>query len=172
MNEIPLESLRACVDAWAASTSFRRRGFARSMPVTGVRFQVVHHVILESQYEERTTAWVDVPYPGGPVDGPENGPTPQPWQMSIPDAPAWFEDATKRYDVPRSESVHVCPGCDGAGDVRCHACFGSRSIDCSNCRGTGRVTVQDVSEKVHSNGRRERRVVKRDVASDVLTRPG
>lgn len=164
MQELPLEVLRQRVDAWAETTTFRQRGFAATMPVQRVAVQVSHHVRLESQYEERTTAWEDVPYPGGPVDGSENGPVPGPWEMRIPDAPPWFDDTTKRYDVPHSESVLVCPRCDGARELRCGGCGGSQRVACSACGGDGRVVVRDVSEKVHANGRRERRVDTRQVS--------
>lgn len=164
MQELPLEVLRQRIDAWAETTTFRQRGFAATMPVQRVAIQVAHHVRLESQYEERTTAWEDVPYPGGPVDGPENGPVPGPWEMRIPDAPSWFVDATQRYGVPHSESIQVCPRCDGARELRCGGCGGSKRVSCATCGGDGRVVVRDVAEKVHANGKRERRVATRQVA--------
>lgn len=164
MNDLPIEALRARIDAWAATTSFRQRGFAKGMEITSSVSHIVHHIFLESQYEERTTAWVDVPYPGGPVSGPELGAPPDPLTMSVSDVPPHFVDSRARYDVPRTESIHVCPGCGGAGDVRCGSCAGSREVSCGNCRGDGRVKVQNFAEKTHANGRRERRVETRDVA--------
>lgn len=61
---------------------------------------------LETFCEGRDTGYVNEPYRGGPVDGPQNGPPPPPW--AIPCQPnGMFETHTKEMEVPHTATVRV-----------------------------------------------------------------
>ena len=64
---------------------------------------------LETFCEGRTTARTEIPFPGGVIDGPFNGPPPMPWD--IPCAPAQhFADQVYKLPVPHTEEVRVSEG--------------------------------------------------------------
>jgi hypothetical protein len=63
---------------------------------------------LETFCEGRNTGYINEPYRGGPVDGPQNGPPPPPW--AIPCQPnGMFDSHTKKMEVPcnRILVIHI-----------------------------------------------------------------
>ena len=62
---------------------------------------------LETFTEGRTTKKKKKPYKGGPVDGPENGPAPMPWEINCPPK-SFFKDDKIKKEVPHTAKVKVC----------------------------------------------------------------
>lgn len=62
---------------------------------------------LETFTEARKTGFMHVPYRGGPVDGPENGPPPPPWAIHCL-ADSMFHTHVKKMEVPHTATVRVC----------------------------------------------------------------
>ena len=61
---------------------------------------------LETFTEKRQTKWKFVPYFGGPLDGPHNGPAPMPWDIQVQRPPV-FQNENRNIPIPRTESVKV-----------------------------------------------------------------
>jgi len=96
------------------------------------------HYHLESWGETRTTAYVTVPYRGGYIDGPQNGPAPGPWDIIVPIPSEFFKKDKTTLPVPHTETVMPCHNCHGAGQVRCWSCHGKGNDECFTCNGRGR----------------------------------
>ena len=47
---------------------------------------------------------------GLPIDGPQNGPAPQPWDIAV-NPPAMFKNSSSRLEVPHTASVKVTLYC-------------------------------------------------------------
>lgn len=101
---------------------------------------------LETFTEGRKTAWEYEPYSGSlsspvwlvvyvvhclvagqVVDGPLNGPAPQPWSISAHPGQL-FHDHEKHFEVPHTASVKPCHNCTGSGFTRCWRCHGSTRV--------------------------------------------
>lgn len=61
---------------------------------------------METFTEARKTGFQHVPYRGGPVDGPENGIPPPPWQIHCL-ADSMFHTHVKKMEVPHTATVRV-----------------------------------------------------------------
>ena len=65
--------------------------------------------------------------PGQPVDGPQNGPAPGPWDISAHPG-EMFKDHMRTFEVPHTASVKVCHGCMGVGMNTCRRCLGCGQV--------------------------------------------
>lgn len=100
------------------------------------------HYTLETFCEGRNTGYVNEPYRGGPVDGPQNGPPPPPW--AIPCQPnGMFDTHTKKMEVPHTATIRPCHDCDAMGYHRCWRCGGWGQTMCDHCGGDGQVWNTD-----------------------------
>ena len=70
------------------------------------------------------------------IDGPQNGPAPQPWDILVSPS-EMFKDETVQVQVPHTEYVDRCPKCFGRGHVQCKGCHGRGSDQCAFCHGSG-----------------------------------
>ena len=61
---------------------------------------------LETYSEGRSTGYVDVPYTGGVVDGPEHGAAPPPWDIPC-QADNLFVNQVKKLEVPHTATLKV-----------------------------------------------------------------
>ena len=112
------------------------KGAAQDLNFNDLKSSSAFHYTMESYTEERTTEWKYEPYNGKPIDGPEYGPAPGPWD--IPAKPAQlFKSETRLIEVPHTASVKPCHHCFASGFVRCHKCHGRGSSRCWTCNGTG-----------------------------------
>ncbi|ELU17182.1 hypothetical protein CAPTEDRAFT_73168, partial [Capitella teleta] len=136
------------------------KGAAQSMVVRDRESTSAFHYTLETFTEGRHTAWAYEGFRGQPVDGPQNGIPPAPWD--IPAAPnQLFLNGKVAVEVPHTASVKVCHTCLGACKVRCHRCYGFGRVRCSSCRGSGSKSHMRNGEHVtsrctfcHGHGRR------------------
>ena len=71
---------------------------------------------LETFCEGRTSAWTEVPYPGGPIDGPMNGPPPLPWNILFA-PPEQFKDQVALMPVPHTDEIRVSRCCSTHSDT-------------------------------------------------------
>ena len=62
---------------------------------------------LETFCEGRSTGYVHEPFMGQPIDGPQNGIPPPPWQIPCV-ADQMFHDHTKLLEVPHTAVIKVC----------------------------------------------------------------
>lgn len=65
--------------------------------------------------------------PGQPIDGPENGPPPEPWSIVVP-IPALFQGGQRKMEVPHTAHVRECGRCVGNCKVRCESCYGRGGV--------------------------------------------
>jgi hypothetical protein len=116
-------------------------GAAKDMDIANMASTSAFHYVLESFGEARSTAWQFVPYKGGPVDTPMNGPAPLPWDIPIY-ATDRFKGETKRLEVPHTASIKVCHRCIGLGRLRCHHCCGRGRSNCTCCGGYTQIGTE------------------------------
>ncbi|KAI1308959.1 Protein SSUH2 -like protein [Halotydeus destructor] len=94
---------------------------------------------LDTMYEKRAIVAATVPWHGEEIDGPFNGPSPDPWDIPVfPAEP--FKSAEVRSEVPHTAHTQTCFKCQGEGRVRCSFCDGFAIRDrrpCVGCSGSG-----------------------------------
>lgn len=113
-----------------------------------MKILIILQYVLETYCEARKTKRKEVPYHNEPVDGPFNGPPPQPW--AIPCAPkATFVNEVVKMPVPHTEEVRTCGRCMGSGSITCGRCNGCGRDRCAGCGGDGRVTRMEVVDGHH-----------------------
>ncbi|XP_055943699.1 protein SSUH2 homolog isoform X2 [Argiope bruennichi] len=112
------------------------KGAARDMAITEIKHSMAFHYTLETFTEKRTTCWAFEPYNGGPVDRPDSGEAPFPWD--IPSSPpSYFTNHAIQLEVPYTASIKVCHVCGGPGRKRCSTCSGKGYEYCFHCHGDG-----------------------------------
>lgn len=94
------------------------------------------HYTIESYTESRSTEWAYEPYNGQPIDGPQNGPAPGPWDIQSKPSQV-FKDEIRKIEVPHTASVKPCHHCFASGFIRCHRCHGRGRNRCFSCNGSG-----------------------------------
>ncbi|XP_071984446.1 protein SSUH2 homolog [Engystomops pustulosus] len=82
---------------------------------------------LETFTETRMWGWKDLPYYGGDLDGPSNGPAPYAWEVKV-NSPDWFVAEKKLLPVPHTSEVKLCSHCGGVGRTRCLDCIGTGMV--------------------------------------------
>jgi hypothetical protein len=65
---------------------------------------------MESFSENRSTKKKKIPYKGGKVDGPDNGPAPKAWDISVKPKSEFKDDKVKK-EVPHTAKVKVSSEC-------------------------------------------------------------
>ncbi|WAR26710.1 SSUH2-like protein [Mya arenaria] len=110
-------------------------GAAQSLRFTDLQHYSAFHYTLETFGEARSTTWAYDPYTSQPIDGPQNGPAPGPWDIQAA-PPSMFQNQQSHIEVPHTASVKVrCTSCAGRGHTmvyrngeqeheRCHWCHG------------------------------------------------
>lgn len=116
------------------------KGAAEKMTIKELQSSTSYHYILETYTEERSTKWDFDPFHGQPVDGPQNGPAPGPWDIAATFKEV-FKNETQHHEVPHTAYVKDCHKCSAKGHVRCGRCHGRGRVKCGSCRGTGRKRV-------------------------------
>ncbi|XP_061187104.1 protein SSUH2 homolog [Saccostrea echinata] len=104
----------------------------KEMTITRHNGLTAYHYTLETFTESRQTECKREPHRGGRVDGPENGPSPSPWDV-LCNAEKIFHNQEKKIKIPHTEYVRPCNDCMGLGYIQCSECRGSGTKDCS-CR--------------------------------------
>ncbi|CAH1803108.1 unnamed protein product, partial [Owenia fusiformis] len=121
---------------------------AKEMAIQNIAPSSALHYTLETFSEARSTGYAEEPYRGQPIDGPEMGMPPGPWQ--IPCEPnSHFNNHTKKIEVPHTARVQPCHVCMGRGFNRCYRCHGRGQVRCHSCGGDGRVTRHDAEGHAH-----------------------
>eukprot|EP00128_Syssomonas_multiformis_P004748 Colp12_sorted_trinity150504_noHs@9960 len=124
-------------------------GAAKKATFTKMQPSDSFHYSLETYTEARRADWVHEPYRGTPIDGPQNGPAPGPWDIySVPDT--MFVNQTKFFEVPHTAYVRQCHTCHGSTMVRCSRCCGAGRTRCTWCHGRG----HQVHHRTDQNGHR------------------
>jgi DnaJ-class molecular chaperone len=82
---------------------------------------------LETFSEKRETEWKYRGYRGGEINGEENGPIPNKWDVKVDTPESFSRKMKENFVMPHSEEVKTC-----------HCCLGSGKQDCSACDGLGR----------------------------------
>ncbi|KAL4226364.1 Protein ssuh2 [Mactra antiquata] len=125
---------------------------AKEMSVLKFEGITALHYILETFGEGRNTKNAYVPYRGGPVDGPHNGPAPPPW--AIPCTPnQMFKTHKIVKEVPHTSVVQPCHHCDQRGWHWCWRCGGDGRNRCNSCGGDGMKRVYDHNTNSHRQAR-------------------
>ncbi|KAM3915723.1 protein SSUH2 homolog [Leptodactylus fuscus] len=134
----------------------QKKRFTSSRPAQGMTLRSLQpfntfRYRLESFTETRICKWAYDPYSGGQVDGPDNGPSPDPWTLQA--KPTFlFVDAEHCMPLPHTSSVERCPDCRGVGKVSCTVCSGTGRKTCMACGGLGRGMNRDSCGYCHGRG--------------------
>ncbi|XP_059186096.1 protein SSUH2 homolog isoform X1 [Centropristis striata] len=131
-EDVAREALLKFVESkWRYSSKpARNLTFKELRPVTVYRYR------LETYTETRTSAWQFESYNGQPVDGPQFGMSPPPWDIPM-SLPQRYTDSVQKVRVPHSSFVKPCHKCNGCGRTRCTHCFGRGQKRCFSCHGSG-----------------------------------
>ena len=132
-NNITDEEITAILSAYITQKCCARTNNIKKFTLKGVDVKNGYLYVLHSFTETRITKWKEVPYLGGYVDGPENGPMPYKWDVTVT-VPNSFEDDKRRYVVPHSEEVKICGRCNGIGKTTCSGCGGMGGRMVTNTR--------------------------------------
>lgn len=124
------------------------KGAAQDMTFRELKSSSAFHYTLETFAEARSTRWAYEPYKGQPIDGPECGPAPGPWDIQA-SAPSLFKSSKMDVEVPHTASVKPCHQCYGRGYERCFRCHGRGRLHCHMCHGSGRERVLENGEHHH-----------------------
>lgn len=119
---------------------------ARNLVFKDLKPVLVYRYRLETFTETRSSNWSFESYNGQPVDGPQYGVSPQPWDIQVM-MPQRFCDRVEKVRVPHSSIVKVCHMCSGCGRVRCGVCMGRGRKRCTMCHGSG-------TRRAHGNHKR------------------
>lgn len=140
------------------------KGTAQKLQFTNLESSTSYHYILETFTEQRATNWESVPYKGQPIDGPQNGPAPGPWDIASHPCDL-FQDEIRTMEVPHTASVMNCHRCSAKGYLICGSCSGRGKKRCGACNGRGKKrrrvkskngwrTVHRTCLGCHGSGRR------------------
>jgi len=136
--EISEDEARECLVDYVSKKCCYGKSAAKKMKMKDIISSSALHYTLETFMEIRTTKWARSPYFGGPVDGPENGIAPGPWQIDQQCSEGFFKNQTYEIEVPHTAHVQVCFNCMGVGYKTCTRCYGSGHVRCTFCHGNGR----------------------------------
>ncbi|KAK3101238.1 hypothetical protein FSP39_002029 [Pinctada imbricata] len=139
-------------------------GAAKKLTIKNMVSSTSYHYILETFTEGRKLQNVHEPFTGQPIDGPQNGPAPGPWDIPAL-AKALFENEIRYIEVPHTAYVKTCHRCEGCGFLTCGSCGGRGRKRCGSCGGRGRkrrrrrrgdrwVTVSVTCFSCHGTGKR------------------
>ncbi|XP_041350409.1 protein SSUH2 homolog [Gigantopelta aegis] len=133
------EQAREALLGYVAEHCCYGAGAAKEMNIKDLKLSSAFHYTLETYGEARSSTWVCEPFTGQPIDGPQYGPAPGPWEVAA-QPPCMFEDAEVEVEVPHTASVKPCHECMASGRSRCNRCYGRGRVRCSTCRGRGQKT--------------------------------
>jgi hypothetical protein len=153
-KELTLDAARETLELHARSTRWLRRDLAKKLDIESFERSGSFHTVFRSFTETRDTARAHVAYRGGPVDGPEHGQPPQPWDIPVA-VPGKFIDRDHHEPVPHTDVVKTCHGCNGNGQITCSRCSGGGRVSCSNCGGDGRVNQTRTVTRTNPQGQSE-----------------
>ncbi|XP_063436554.1 protein SSUH2 homolog isoform X1 [Mytilus trossulus] len=113
------------------------KGTAKKLQFTNLQSSTSYHYILETYTETRSTKYENVAFKGQPIDGPQNGIPPGPWDI-ITNPCDIFSDEIRKMEVPHTASVKPCHRCKATGYLICSSCSGRGRKRCGGCNGRGR----------------------------------
>ncbi len=151
MANYTVEDAREALERHVRTTRWLRRGLAKKLDITSFETSGAFHVVFQSFTERRTKSAAFEAYWNQSIDGPENGPEPDVWDLSVP-VPGWFINQSIALEVPHTATVRTCHVCGGGGEVRCDGCNGLGRNTCLRCGGDGRVTAQRMVTSRDSQG--------------------
>ncbi|KAI4354628.1 hypothetical protein L6164_003477 [Bauhinia variegata] len=132
---------------------------ARTWKIHAVEDCNVYVGTLDTFIEERETIRETKPYPGGKIDGKDNGPELGIWELDLRSQfPVLFIPHKEvREKIPHSEVIEKCTVCGGRGDIVCATCNADREpgyykenqmSQCPACYGRGLIAHKDGSDTI------------------------
>lgn len=138
-TSISEEEARDALLAFVGEHCCYGKGAAEDMDIKDISPSSAYHYNFVSFCESRSTAWKYEPYRGQQIDGPQNGPAPQPWDI-LAQPSQLFTPQEARIEVPHTASVKPCHECMAIGYKRCYKCYGRGRVRCTWCHGSGHRT--------------------------------
>nr|XP_048715009.1 protein SSUH2 homolog isoform X2 [Caretta caretta] len=129
---------------------------AGELVIQDLKQLTVYRYRLETFHESRLSEWTFQPFTNNLVDGPQNGASPQLWDIKV-QAPPMFQDDTKKFRVPHSSLVKACHKCQGHGRHKCSACHGAGRMRCVTGSGARHRAKQQKRCQMRSGTGRKRR---------------
>jgi len=124
------------IEAHVNKSHFLRRDFTNSLIFTNFVASNAYIVSVDTFVEGRKMISRHRPYRGGPVDGPNNGIPPNPWNIFIQPPTLWTPHKAITV-LPHTEVVQCCFRCNGHGHITCLNCHGHGHTTCTFCQGSG-----------------------------------
>ncbi|XP_055941450.1 protein SSUH2 homolog [Argiope bruennichi] len=112
----------------------------RDMVLTDIQHDCVFEYTLESLCEKREYKESSTPYFGQVIDGPENGPVLDPWDVPV-NRPNEIVEKQVTTNIPHSSYVKQCGTCNGHMKMYCTICNGSGKVVCKSCGGSSNTCV-------------------------------
>ncbi|XP_015929298.1 protein SSUH2 homolog [Parasteatoda tepidariorum] len=148
------EMIRKACYEYAQDSCCYGTSFIRNMTLMDVTNSYSFTYKLESYGEKRETIAKFSAYYGQPVDGTENGPETDPWNVVVP-VPIEFKNSVTKVEVPHSASIKECETCRGNRRVPCDTCYGNGTYTCFLCEGRGRDHEDDHCPSCDGTGKRK-----------------
>ncbi|XP_065910821.1 protein SSUH2 homolog [Dysidea avara] len=136
------EQARQALAQYVSSNCCYGSRAVRDLVFTNISPSAAIHYQLETFTEQRKAGWSSEPYNGLPIDGPENGPAPLPWDIVV-SPPEMFKDNKYYREVPHTASVKTCHSCLGSRTKRCGKCNGKGDVLCGSCTNGYRTVYRD-----------------------------
>lgn len=132
---------------------------ARTWKIHAIEDCNVYVGTLDTFIEEREIIRETEPNHGGNLDGKDKGPEVGLWELDLRSQfPVLFVPYKEtRANVPHSETIEKCTGCDGRGDRVCPACNADQEpgfykenqmAPCPGCYGRGLIAHRDGSDSI------------------------
>ncbi|KAJ1110618.1 hypothetical protein NDU88_007968 [Pleurodeles waltl] len=126
---------------------------ASELVIQNLKQLVLYRYRLETFNEARLSEWTFEHYTNQAVDGPQNGPTPGPWEFKV-QIPLMFQEDTKKFMVPHSSMIKACHKCHGHGRYKCSGCHGAGRARCVTCSGSRSKTKHKQCQVCSGSGRK------------------
>ncbi|XP_055939090.1 protein SSUH2 homolog isoform X2 [Argiope bruennichi] len=111
--------------------------FIKDMILTDIQNDCAFHCKLETFIEKRECTPRVTGYYGQNIDGPENGITPDKWNVRVGRPLLFDDDQEIKTEVPHTAYVRECPTCEGEKKIDCTPCWANGKVICKGCQGRG-----------------------------------
>lgn len=136
-----IEDARRAMERHAEEKCCLKGGIAHELNIIEMTAMSAVHIVFESTTEGRSTSTATAPHqPGAPVDGPQNGPAPQPWDILVQPT-RLFHDEHRALELPHTSTIDGCDRCARRGTIACSSCTGVGTLVCVGCHGSGTVVL-------------------------------
>ncbi|KAM3914407.1 protein SSUH2 homolog [Leptodactylus fuscus] len=126
---LTLDAARDAVRRYVSSSNCCCRPRAEEPVIERVTQMPIYRYRLETFTETRHVEKICKPYTGQRIDAPDGNPQAEIWDIDVY-TPKMFHEESKKFPLPGSGEVKMCPKCGGRGRSKCSGCGGSGQFRC------------------------------------------